>query len=785
MITAHPTESKRVTVLEKYRKIYLRLRELENPRWTERERQALLDELRDQIELVWMTGELHLEKPTVQHEVLRGLHFFEEALFEMAPKMHMEMEAQLAAHYPGIKSDVPPFFQFGSWIGGDRDGNPWVTAEVTRWTLRENARASLQRYRARIIDLLKALSVSERANKVPESFRDHLDRELEASGQGEAIRSRNPGEAYRQFLILILGKLEGTIVRLESVDIGLDRPAYANADELIFDLQLLEDVLIEAGLGSLGVDLVRPVRIAAQIFRFSTVRLDLRENTTRTTEALQALWWATAGHGEDTPPEPNTPEWRNGCCASWRVLPMVRARCRACRRRRKRHSIFSARSPSSGARLDREAFGSFILSMTRSVDDILGAYLLAKEGGVFLDATGTEICPLPIVPLFETIEDLRAAPQIMRELLNVPLVRRSTRWQGNVQEVMIGYSDSNKDGGYVTSNWELAKAQAKLTKVGAEAGTAISFFHGRGGSVSRGGAPTGRAIAAQPAGSIRGRFRVTEQGEVVSSKYANRGTAGYQMELLAASVFEHALKSEREEALQPKWEFDDAMEALSGAARAAYLGFASKPELVAYFQQASPIEEIALLNIGSRPARRFGAKSLKDLRAIPWVFAWAQNRHLITGWYGVGTALKTLLSVRGEAGEALLARMFKDSRLFRLIIDEVEKTLALVDLDIAGAYAGLVSDQALRQTIFAMIKTELELTQEMVLKVSGGTMLAERFPQHRAALATRLPTINEVNREQVELLRLFRNADEADKERYKPALLLSINCVAAGLGATG
>ncbi len=785
VITAHPTESKRVTVLEKYRKIYLRLRELENPRWTERERQALLDELRDQIELVWMTGELHLEKPTVQHEVLRGLHFFEEALFEMAPKMHMEMEAQLAAYYPGIKPDVPPFFQFGSWIGGDRDGNPWVTADVTRWTLRENALASLTRYRARVIDLLKALSVSERANKVPESFRAHLKQELEASGQSEAIRLRNPGEAYRQFLILVLGKLEGAIVRQESAAIGIDRPAYANADELIFDLQLLEDALIEAGLGSLGVDLVRPVRIAAQIFRFSTVRLDLRENTTRTTEALQALWWATAGHGEDTPPEPNTPEWRN-----WLLRELARPadspRAMSSLPPTAQETLDIFRSVAELRRsLDREAFGSFILSMTRSVDDILGAYLLAKEGGVFLDAAGTEICPLPIVPLFETIEDLRAAPQIMRELLNVPLVRRSTRWQGNVQEVMIGYSDSNKDGGYVTSNWELAKAQAKLTKVGAEAGTAISFFHGRGGSVSRGGAPTGRAIAAQPAGSIRGRFRVTEQGEVVSSKYANRGTAGYQMELLAASVFEHALKSEGEEALQPKWEFDDAMEALSGAARAAYLGLASKPELVSYFQQASPIEEIALLNIGSRPARRFGAKSLKDLRAIPWVFAWAQNRHLITGWYGVGTALKTLLSVRGDAGEDLLAKMFKDSRLFRLIIDEVEKTLALVDLDIAGAYAGLVSDQALRQTIFAMIKTELELTQEMVLKVSGGKMLAERFPQHRAALATRLPTINEVNREQVDLLRLFRGAGEADKERYKPALLLSINCVAAGLGATG
>ena len=436
--------------------------------------------------------------------------------------------------------------------------------------------------------------------------------------------------------------------------------------------------------------------------------------------------------------------------------------------------------------LDRDAFGSFILSMTRSVDDILGAYLLAKEGGAFLDAGGTEVCALPIVPLFETIGDLRAAPKIMREALSVPLIRRSTHWQGDVQEVMIGYSDSNKDGGFVASNWELAKAQSQLTKVGAEQGIPIAFFHGRGGSVSRGGAPTGRAIAAQPAGSIRGRFRVTEQGEVVSYKYANKGTALYQMELLAASVFEHALKSEREEALRPKREFDDIMEALSGASRAAYTGLVSHPGLVQYFQAASPLEEISLLNIGSRPARRFGARSLADLRAIPWVFAWAQNRHIITGWYGVGSAIHSLLQVRGQQGEALLPRLFEQSRLFRLIIDEVEKTLLLVDLDIARDYASLVPEAGVRDTIFPMIEEELALTREMVLKVSGGSEIGGRFPEFRRALAARLPTINEVNREQVELLRRFRGAEsEAERDAFKSALLLSINTVAAGLGATG
>ena len=786
VITAHPTESKRVTVLEKYRRIYLLLRELEMPRWTEREREALIGDLRDQIELVWMTGELHLQKPTVEHEVSRGLHFFDESLFEKAPEMLSLLDGALQHYYPGTHFELAPFFQFGSWIGGDRDGNPSVTTRVTGWTLKQNALASLRHYRAKLLDLAKSLSITERALPVPESFREELARSLDASEDGETIRTRNPGEPYRQYLTLVLRKLDATLARIQGMDIAGPGGPYANADELILDLRIVENALSEAGSPSIALNLVKPVRRAVEIFRFSTVRLDLRENTTRTTEALQSLWWTTAGHGDATPPELGSREWR-----AWLLRelsrPLTALRLVPELSPETAELIAMFRQAGEVRReIDRDAFGSFILSMTRSVDDILGAYLLAKEGGLFLDAAGTEICALPIVPLFETIADLRAAPAIMREALAVPLIRRSTKWQGGVQEVMIGYSDSNKDGGYVASNWELAKAQSQLTRVGAEAGVAIAFFHGRGGSVSRGGAPTGRAIAAQPAGSIRGRFRVTEQGEVVSFKYANRGTALYQMELLAASVFEHALKSEREEALQPSREFDDAMEALAGASRAAYSGLIGHPDLVAYFQAASPLEEISLLNIGSRPARRFGARSLKDLRAIPWVFAWSQNRHVITGWYGVGSAIQSFLEVRGDEGLKLLRRMFADSRLFRLIIDEVEKTLLLVDLDIAREYASLVADAGVRANILGLIETELALTQKMVLKVSGGTKVAERFPEFRAALEGRLPTINEVNREQVELLRRFRGAaDDRERDAYKSAVLLSINTVAAGLGATG
>ncbi|MCJ2116353.1 phosphoenolpyruvate carboxylase [Methylobacterium sp. J-001] len=782
-LTAHPTEGKRVTVLEKFRRIYLVLRELEMPRWTDRERNGLMNELRDQIELVWMTGELHLEKATVEREVAWGLHFFDETLFEMLPETMDTLEESLAEAYPGTPFKVPPFFQFGSWIGGDRDGNPYVTAAVTRQALHRNALASLNRYRDGVRELGRTLSLTERALPLPETFRQELDRQLAESGQARAIARRNPGEPYRQYLTCVLRKLDATIARNEGQHPS--GPDYASADGLIEDLRTLERGLEDAKCGALGRDLVRPVRRMVEIFRFSTVRLDLRENTTRTTETLQALWRQRNGEGE--PPALGSAAWRH-----WLDAELVRPRDPersfenlpdAARETLATFALVAEMRET----LDREAFGAFVLSMTRSVEDVLGAYLLAKEAGVFLDAAGPdirpEICPLAIVPLFETIDDLRAAPAIMRELLSVPVVRRSTRWQGGVQEVMIGYSDSNKDGGFVAANWELYKAQSKLTRLGQELGVGIAFFHGRGGSVSRGGVPTHRGIMAQPPGSIRGRFRTTEQGEVVSFKYANRGTAAYQMELLAASVFEHALAGDGERASVGH---DDALEALAGASRAAYVRLLQTDGLVDYFQSASPLDEIALLNIGSRPARRFGTRSLSDLRAIPWVFAWSQNRHVITGWYGVGSGLASFLDVRGRDGEATLKRLFQESRVFRLVLDEVEKTLMMVDLDIARAYAGLVPDAGIRDRIFSMIEAEYALTREMVLRVSGGTDLAERFPLFRDRLKGRLSTINQVGREQVELLARYRaETDEDRREAVKSALLLSINCIAVGFGSTG
>ena len=785
VITAHPTEAKRVTVLERHRRIYLRLLELESPRWTDRERQELIETLAEEIELLWLTGELKLQKPTVEQEVAWGLYFFNENLFDVAPQLLGKVARAFAKQFPGEEFEVPSFFQFGSWIGGDRDGNPYVTSEVTQGALRATRLASLRRYRSRLLDLVRNLSIEDQALQLPESFQRAVAREIDSLPQGGAAAARNRGELFRQFVGCMMAKLDLTIARAESANSpptgsAPQESGYPNADRLIEDIDLMRGALEAAGARRLSDALLLPLRREVGIFRFSTVRLDVRENSMRVNQTLAAMF--RVRHGGAEPPQTDSEQWK-----AWLRSELAAPRAEPL--------SYDGLPPEAAetletfrtiARLrgeiDREAFGALILSMTRSAADILGVYLLAKDGGLFADTAAVERCTLPIVPLLETIPDLRRAAPILKELLGVPLVQRSLYVQGKVQEVMIGYSDSNKDGGYLTAHWELAKAQSTLTRLGRELGVTIAFFHGRGGSVSRGGAPAGRAIAASPAGSIRGQFRVTEQGEVVSFKYANRGTAAYQIELLGASVVEHVLRSERDAALVPVHEFHEAMEALSGTAWSAYRKLMEMPTMLEYLQASSPLEELAMLNIGSRPARRTQARTLADLRAIPWVFAWTQNRHMLSGWYGVGSGIKAFLDVRKERGLDLLRRMFREARLFRLILDDVERTLSQVDLEIAREYAGLVEDENVREPIFAQVEAEYRLTSQMILHISGGACIAERFPQFRRRLTRRLKTLNEVSREQVHLLRAHR---AGSSEELRIALLMSINCAAAGFGATG
>ncbi|MGZ8224093.1 MAG: phosphoenolpyruvate carboxylase [Methylobacter sp.] len=788
VMTAHPTEAKRVSVLEIHRRIYLLLVELQSSRWTPREHQALVNKLRNEIDLLWLTGELRLEKPTVAQEVAWGLHFFNEALFEQSAELLNKLDIALNQYYPEADFTIPPLFQFGSWIGGDRDGNPFVTNEVTRNTLFHNRRACLYRYKQQLQRLIHNLSIARHNIKIPDSFLAVLDQELKRIENGQAIAARNPGELFRQFTVCMSQKLAKTIEAAERNSFPeSNQYAYYSADELINDLRILETALLESKSAGITKMLVTPLRREAEIFRFRTANLDLRENSTVITQTLISLWAAINQKEETDSPVETSLEWE-----SWikeqldNPLQIAIPAGKLSEVARETFELMQLVGESR-EKFDERAFGNFILSMTRTTTDILGVYLIAKFAGLFIKEDDAEYCFLPIVPLFETIEDLRVAPEVMRELLAIPLIRRSIIKQGGTQEVMLGYSDSNKDGGYLTSNWELSKAQTRLMAVAEECKIPISFFHGRRGSVSRGGAPAGRAIAAQPAGSVHGQLRVTEQGEVISSKFANRGSALYNLQLLAASVFEHSLKSTTEAELRPRKDHDGALEVLSQLSYDAYRLLIEQPGLVEYYASASPVEELALLNIGSRPARRFGVSTLSDLRAIPWVFAWTQNRHLIPGWYGFGSALEKFCSSHAQARRDLLQQLFEQSRVFRLVIDEIEKTLCQVDLLIGRDYSELVTDFAAREQIFSMVQNEYHRTVQQVLAVSGSTILAERFPRFRRKLARRLPSINQVGREQVKLVKFFRGTNKENQEQQKKlvSLLLSINCIATGLGWTG
>lgn len=779
-LTAHPTEAKRVTVLEIHRRIYRKLLELESRRWTPRERAHVARELQDEIDLLWMTGEIRLERPSVEQEVAWGLHFFRDSLFDSVAELYRSLSDALERHYPESPIGVRPFLSFSSWIGGDRDGNPNVTADVTRAALIAHRETAIERYRKRLDDLINCMSISSNVIDLPERFRQRIDKALAKSGHGDGIALRNPAELFRQYFCAIDRRLQATL------DGGADAVAalpYSGPSSLIDDLRAAENALLEMNAPSLAISRLRPFRLEVETFGFRTVALDIRQNSTVINAALYEIWAA----GSAAVPNPGSKAW------SERLRSELHAQ----------HSVSLPETGFSGmtsetiellslfaevqSSPDPKALGAFILSMTGSADDILALYLLGKYVGLHPKHDGSGPLALSVVPLFETIDDLRRAPGILKSLLATPAARRSIRHQNNVLEVMLGYSDSNKDGGFLASTWELAKAQEKLASTAKELGIQIRFFHGRGGSVSRGGAPTGRAIAAQPAGTINGQMRLTEQGEVVSSKFANRGTALYQLELLGASVLAHTLKPPIDGDLVRSPEVDEAMDALAGMSQVTYANLVAYPGFIDYFQAASPVEELALLKIGSRPARRFGAKSLSDLRAIPWVFAWSQNRHLITGWYGLGSALQSFIDVRGATALTLLRQMYRTSRLFRLVIDEVEKSLYVTDLDIGADYAELVKDPITRDAILGLIRNEYSKTRGQVGLVTESKRLAERFPALRRRTDRARNLIDRTNRLQISLLRRFRAAPDKtpEKKRLTMPLIMSMSCIATGLGWTG
>ncbi|WP_300069528.1 phosphoenolpyruvate carboxylase [uncultured Ruegeria sp.] len=750
-LTAHPTEAKRVTVLEIHRRIYRVLVSLETQRWTPTERAGLLNDLEGEIDLLWLTGELRLSRPSLRDEIEWGLQFFRDAIFDAVPQV-MDRFDQACLHVLGQTVDATPKIRFHSWIGGDRDGNPNVTTDMTALALQRGQETAVDLYGQALDQVASRLSISALILPLPQPHAARLQTIIDCVPNS----TRNPNEPFRQALSAIRQKLTDGM--------------YDHISQFISDLDALDAALCAVDAAILARRHVRPLCRAAAVFGFRTATLDIRQNSTVTTSVLAEIWSMSG-----TAPEYGSPEWsarlraeladqnlqyheRDGLSDQARELLALLALV---------HSVRTGPDPN--------AVGPFILSMTRSADDILGVYLLARYAGF-----GSETLDISVVPLFETIADLRNAPSILLDVLNVPLARRSLKTGGNVIEVMLGYSDSGKDGGYFCSTWELERAQRRIVTALASQGFWVAFFHGRGGSVSRGGAPTGRAIAAQPNGTIAGRLRVTEQGEVVSTKYANRGTAAAHLELLLSSTLRHTA-DQNEPLLRP--EFDDALDALSELSQTAYISLLQMPGFLDYFQQASPVEELARLKIGSRPTRRFGAASLDDLRAIPWVFAWSQNRHLITGWYGFGSAMASFRKFRGARGDEVLQDLFQHSRLFRLAVDEMEKSLYQTDLDLAEQYAGLVQDADIRTRIFGIIATEYTNASTAVQFLTGGQAIGHRFPRLCERFDRKRAELTRIHTLQVNLLRQAR--DEPQAGTVPVPLLQSMNAISAGLGWTG
>ena len=802
VITAHPTEVKRRTVLEKHRKIYLAIFKKENPIWTNREKEILREEIIGEVQKLWQTGDIRLERPNVEEEVLTGLFYFNKTFFDVLPMLYDELFYQLHKYYPEYcflrqypdntnyaskaeaRPDSQPLISFGSWIGGDRDGNPFVTSEKTKWALISHKKLVLSKYIEIIAALISKLSISRQLILPDKELLASIKQDARDMGEeGQTIIARNPHEPYRQKLSLMKRKLEGTNTDGEKF-------CYRSIQVFIEDLNIIRNSLNATKGERIAKLEIEPIIRQAETFGFHLAKLDIRQHSEihrmAIAELLDKAGIIKSGYlalsekekvnllsKELTSIRPLVPNYVHLSPETKEVLD----------------TFMVVRHAQDDLSLD--AIGSYIVSMTHNPSDILTVQLLAKEAGLCGIRDDKELFNrLNIVPLFETIDDLRRAPEILKELFSNRTYLKYLAKRDNVQEVMLGYSDSCKDGGILTSSWELYQAQKTITEAAAEYRLKLKFFHGRGGTVGRGGGPTHKAILAQPRGTVNGLIKITEQGEVISSKYANLGTALYNLNLLVAGVMDATLDSEQltvnSEQSKKEIIFEEAFKEISEISYKLYRELVDDPDFLTYFYQATPIEELEYLNIGSRPTYRKGKGGVEDMRAIPWVFSWNQSRHIIPGWYPFGSSLKAFIGSDIER-ERLLQDMYERWPFFNNLIDNIQMVIAKSDMTIAKLYASLVEDKKIRNKIYDKIHKEFNLTVKMLLKITGQKKILDNSPFLQRSIAMRKPSIDPVNYIQVILLRRLRHGETDGNEREKliATLMMSINCIAAGLRNTG
>ena len=758
-LTAHPTEVKRYTVRLKLERIAAALRRSSEHELSPQQEARLRDEVYAEIATLWQTRELFAVKPTVLDEAKSALYYFRRSLLEALPRLMQDMENALDALYGAAgEAPLPTVVGFRSWIGGDRDGNPFVTPEVTREATTLQAEVALDAYLADVDALVQRLSLWERRVTLTKGFRDDLAALVAAEGPSQ----RFPEEPYRQKLAYVHRFLERERARLRDNDEG----GYPGGSQgLVDDLALVESTL-EASQGARAAHaFVRPALYRASAFRFGLAPLDLREHSAVHERAVaQLLRYAGVADDYAALDEDARIALLESELASPRPLapPEVELGEEA-----DRALAFLAEVRRTQRRFGPGSTGSYVVSMTEGVSDILEVLVLAKQAGVgAVDAT----------PLFETEADLRAAPRVMTRLFAIPAYRRHVEERG-VQEVMIGYSDSNKDAGFLAANWALYQAQDGVARVCREAGIPLRIFHGRGTSIGRGGGPAGRAILAQPPGSLGGRMRITEQGEALAARYADPDLAHRHLEQV---VHAFILSSARDAGELPELpqRYRDAMEKASRAARKRYRALLEADGFLDFFHTVTPIEEISRLNIGSRPARRRGDRSLDNLRAIPWVFSWTQCRANLPGWFGLGSGLEVL------PGE-LTAEMVREWPFFRTVIDFAQMSLAKADLDIFERYLELVPEGP-RQRFREVIHQEHARTVQQIERATGHGLL-EHDPTLARSIELRNPYVDPISFLQVELLQRLRGLPEEspDREGLEYAVLVSLLGVAAGMRNTG
>lgn len=792
VITAHPTEAKRRTIMDALRRVFVTNQKLDDTRLNKIERDEIINELESHIQLLWKTDEVRSSRPSVEDEISYGLAYFNECLFDAVPQTYRYFERSMARVLGDQAVEIPSILRFGSWIGGDRDGNPNVKPETTAMALRMQSQTVLMEYLQRIPHLIELLAHSDKFCTPSAAFMESLKLDDEAFGE-RVFRDRLDRychEPYRRKLAIMRYRLERNMVHIKDQLLQREpRPKthlehrYESELPFLDDLRLIHDSLVGHGDARIADGALKDLIRLGETFGFFCLQLDVRQESTRHTEAVAELFQQ---RGEDyealdeaermqalerviRDPAGFDTEIAGLSEPTVETLEVFRVMARM------RQEI-SAR-----------AFGSYVISMTHEASHVMEVMFLARLAGLAsIDAEGAE-CHIGIAPLFETIEDLEHIEPVMSRLLENQTYSALLAARNNLQEVMLGYSDSCKDGGILASAWSLYEAQKRVTRLTNAHGVQCRLFHGRGGTIGRGGGPTHEAILSQPEGTVHGQIKFTEQGEVLSFKYSNQETAVHELTMGLTGLMKASSNLIQPPAPERR-DYLAVMDDLAKAGEHAYRELTDEtPGFLDYFYEATPVNEIGLLNIGSRPShRKQGDRAKTSVRAIAWVFGWAQSRHTLPAWYGIGTALQHWRE-NDPVRLAKLQRMYEEWPFFRSLLSNTQMALFKAEPDIAREYASLSRDPDTARRIYSAFYQEFHRTMEQVLNVAGTQHLLEENPALELSLRRRNPYLDPLNYIQVTLLRRYRNETlpEAERNKWLDPLLRSINAIAAGMRNTG